>query len=248
VSDPLAHPEAVALAEEIASAARHDLRNRLAAIRGAMYYLQRRFAMTELWDSDPRVPQFITVIGDEVERATLVLAERLTLSQLYTRRVARVDVEECARLAIEHARLRGRTDLSLVVDAAPQDAAPASEGGTVRLPWGVTADRNELALALRCLVENAAEAIEGAGTITVRIRPTDPGLQVQILDTGPGFQGDAARCALDPYFTTKEGHAGLGLNIVQRICKRYGGTVTLGEPDRRPQVTLSFLPSRRQAP
>jgi CheY-like chemotaxis protein len=45
---------------------RHFVRNRLAAIRNAAFYLQRRVEGTPLWEGDPRVPRFFALIVDEL--------------------------------------------------------------------------------------------------------------------------------------------------------------------------------------
>jgi CheY-like chemotaxis protein len=45
---------------------RHFVRNRLAAIRNAAFYLQRRVEGTPLWQDDPRVPRFFALIVDEL--------------------------------------------------------------------------------------------------------------------------------------------------------------------------------------
>lgn len=48
------------------SADRHFVRNRLAAIRNAAFYLQRRVECTALWQDDPRVARFFALIVDEL--------------------------------------------------------------------------------------------------------------------------------------------------------------------------------------
>ncbi|MGZ3477250.1 MAG: hypothetical protein ACXVCJ_22325, partial [Polyangiales bacterium] len=59
--DALASVEHFAIAEEIASLVRHDLRNRLGAIRNSSYFLQRRVKTTPLWSEEPRVPKFFAL-------------------------------------------------------------------------------------------------------------------------------------------------------------------------------------------
>ncbi len=82
------------------------------------------------------------------------------------------------------------------------------------------------------LVTNAIDAMEGAGTLTVRTAAdgTD-GVVVEIVDTGPGMSPDVARRAFEPFFTTKEvgRGTGLGLDISRRVVEeRHGGTIEIG--------------------
>ena len=49
---------------------RHNLRNRLSAIRNAVFYLKRKSQGTPIWDDDPRVQSFFTLVEDELQRCT----------------------------------------------------------------------------------------------------------------------------------------------------------------------------------
>jgi signal transduction histidine kinase len=70
------------------------------------------------------------------------------------------------------------------------------------------------------LMDNALQAMDGQGTLTVRTgRAGDDMLQVEICDTGPGIPDDVVSRIFEPFFTTKpvgQG-TGLGLDISWRI-------------------------------
>src|SRR6476646_3505069 len=74
-SDPLGGLERASVAEEVASLLRHDLRNHLASIRNAAFYLRRRTKDTEVWRSDPRMAQFFSLIDDTVLTSTGLLED-----------------------------------------------------------------------------------------------------------------------------------------------------------------------------
>jgi len=94
------------------------------------------------------------------------------------------------------------------------------------------------------LIHNAADAMEGDGTLTVRTRTEDDDhLMVEIGDTGPGVPEDVRTRVFEPFFTTKEvgKGTGLGLDIAWRIVVgRHGGEIRLeSEPgNTRFQVIL----------
>ena len=84
------------------------------------------------------------------------------------------------------------------------------------------------------LIDNAVQAMEGAGTLTVRTSREDDCLLVGIGDTGPGVPDDIAGRIFEPFFTTKavgEG-TGLGLDISWRIVvkKHHGNLSVVSEP------------------
>jgi signal transduction histidine kinase len=105
------------------------------------------------------------------------------------------------------------------------------------------------------ILTNAAQAIEGEGTITVSIHPRDGGrlVEVKVSDTGRGIAPEIQEKIFDPFFTTKgvgEG-TGLGLAISESIVSAHGGTIRV---DSRPgdgatfTVTLPVSPSGQGHP
>ncbi|WNZ62764.1 hypothetical protein QEG98_02795 [Myxococcus sp. MxC21-1] len=68
--------ERAAVADVVASTLRHDLRNKLASIRNASFYLMRQVKKTDLWSADPRVETFFQLIEKELTSAEDVLSKR----------------------------------------------------------------------------------------------------------------------------------------------------------------------------
>ncbi len=210
--DPLGLVEAALLAEELSSAARHEVRNQLAIVRGAAYFIRRKAADSEFWEADPRVSQFFTTIDEHIEKANVLLDGGNMAERLFLRRPEPTDILSCAHLAVKSARVDARVRFEVTGSSAPVHVDPA-----------------EGALAVRCLLENAAQAMPSGGTAIVRGHVCETGREVEVavIDSGEGFLAGAAERALEPFFTTKAGRPGLGLNIAQRICRRYGGSLSV---------------------
>jgi two-component system NtrC family sensor kinase len=80
------------------------------------------------------------------------------------------------------------------------------------------------------LLLNAADAMDGAGTVEVACTAERGTIRVTITDTGPGVPAELRRKIFDPFFTTKppgQG-TGLGLAISRSIVESYGGQLDLG--------------------
>ena len=78
---------------------------------------------------------------------------------------------------------------------------------------------------------NAAEAMEGDGTLTLKsaFNPLEESIDVTVSDTGCGISDENIRRIFDPFFTTKEvgQGTGLGLAISYGIIGEHGGRVSL---------------------
>lgn len=79
------------------------------------------------------------------------------------------------------------------------------------------------------LIDNAADAMDGSGTITISASNEGGEVVVSVADTGPGMPEDVASRIFDPFFTTKEPGkgTGLGLHTVHTIVNRIGGEITV---------------------
>jgi signal transduction histidine kinase/predicted CoA-binding protein len=63
------------------------------------------------------------------------------------------------------------------------------------------------------IIDNACDALEGEGQITVRTRQEDQWVVVEIEDNGPGIPEEIKDKVFDPFFTTKEPGKGTGLGL-----------------------------------
>jgi signal transduction histidine kinase len=102
------------------------------------------------------------------------------------------------------------------------------------------------------LIDNALQAMDGTGTLTIRTSRADDCLLVEIADTGPGIPDDIVNRIFEPFFTTKpvgEG-TGLGLDISWRIVvnKHHGDLSVQSRPgDTRFRVRLPLRDSEETA-
>jgi signal transduction histidine kinase len=101
----------------------------------------------------------------------------------------------------------------------------------------------ELNQAWTNIIDNALDAMNGDGTLTVRTGRADECVFVEIGDTGPGIPPDVRQKIFDPFFTTKPvgRGTGLGLDVTFRvIVNRHRGDISVAsEPgDTRFRVRL----------
>ncbi|MGC4111523.1 MAG: ATP-binding protein [Nocardioides sp.] len=91
------------------------------------------------------------------------------------------------------------------------------------------------------LVDNAVDAMDGQGRLTIRTRAEDEGVVVELEDTGPGMPPEVVARAFEPFFSTKDvgKGTGLGLDIARRIVvERHRGRIDIVSPAAHDQGTL----------
>jgi signal transduction histidine kinase len=95
---------------------------------------------------------------------------------------------------------------------------------------GIEGDPVQLRQVFVNLLENAVHAAAPAGTVVVRGRRVDGGIEVDVEDSGRGVDPAARRHLFEPLVTTKEHGIGLGLALAKQIAERHGGSI--GYSDR----------------
>lgn len=86
--------------------------------------------------------------------------------------------------------------------------------------------------AVRALVRNAVEAMNGSGSLAVRlVEEPDGSARLTVRDTGPGLDAATALRAFEPFFTTKPEAAGLGLSQAHAFARQSGGGLNLASVD-----------------
>jgi signal transduction histidine kinase len=91
------------------------------------------------------------------------------------------------------------------------------------------------------LLVNAAQAIEGEGTISIKTYTENNSIIVKVKDTGSGIPENSLKDIFDPFFTTKPAGqgTGLGLSISYSIIKKHGGDIRVeSEPGVGTEFTI----------
>ena len=110
----------------------------------------------------------------------------------------------------------------------------------------VHADENKLGQVFINLIVNAAQSMDGAGTLILRTEFVSDTNRVRIecSDTGCGIDTKNLDKIFDPFFTTKERGrgTGLGLSICHGIIEQHGGTITADSAEGKGSMFTILLP------
>lgn len=109
----------------------------------------------------------------------------------------------------------------------------------------ISGDETQLRAMIGHLITNAREAMPpSGGTIALATSCDERGWVVlEVRDTGRGMLPHAQERAVEPFFTTKGGHVGVGLSIAHGIWRRHGGTLAIrSQPGEGTRVRLFVEP------
>jgi signal transduction histidine kinase len=111
-------------------------------------------------------------------------------------------------------------------------------------PALVQGDADRLTQVGRLLLANACEAARQQVQVCLRTDATARQVEWTVHDDGPGLRADLSDRLFRPFFTTRPGHAGLGLALARKIVDLHQGRIAAGNRSGggfRAQVWLPVL-------
>jgi two-component system sensor histidine kinase HydH len=208
---------------EMSAGLAHEIRNPLAAIKGAAQYLD-----PSKLPADDR--EFLEILVEEVNRLDGVVTQFLDYSRPLKPALAQTNVNEVLERTFKLLQAQVPPDIALELDLA---------GWLPR----VQADAEQLKQVFLNLALNAFQAMPGGGRLDVSTRVARDELafwregsrradvvEIRFRDNGPGIPEEARENVFVPFYTTKEKGTGLGLAICQRIVKAHQGTIVVRSP------------------
>jgi two-component system nitrogen regulation sensor histidine kinase GlnL len=191
----------------------HEIKNPLGGLRGAAQLLEREV-------HDKSLKEYTQIIISEADRLQALIDRMLgpnTVPQLQAVNVHQV---------LEHVRelVRVESGDGLTIDTDYDPSLPELQ-----------ADPDLLIQALLNIVRNAAQALQGQGTIKLRTR-----VQrnfniasrkhrlvacIEVIDNGPGIDEVLQKQVFYPMVTGRSDGTGLGLSIAQALISRHQGLI-----------------------
>lgn len=158
-------------------------------------------------------------------------------------------LEEMAREFSEFGRLPegppAEVDLAELLEELVRTTLPPTMAHTIEksptLP-AIQGQYDPLRRAFSNLIRNAAEAMDGAGTIELRLDHVNHDVLVEIRDHGPGISPEDKSRVFEPYFTRKARGTGLGLALVRQTIEHHRGSIELRDPDGGGTAVVVTLP------
>ncbi|HEV2287643.1 MAG TPA: ATP-binding protein [Candidatus Acidoferrales bacterium] len=208
--------------QEVAQRIAHEIKNPLTPIQLSAQRLLRhleRSSPARRREDRSEWPSLVSECAHLIQREVHTLESLVNEFSQFARfpaaRLAPADVNSIASDALDvfEGRLEGvaiHRELSCVLPA-------------------VKADSELLRRVIVNLIDNAAEALEGATlrsiTVTTRVAGQGDAIEIEVCDTGHGISPEDKDKLFLPHFSTKDRGTGLGLAIASRIISEHHGTL-----------------------
>ena len=220
--EKLFQKEKMAVLGQMAGSVSHELRNPLAVMSNAVYYLK----LAEP-DPAPKVEEYLGILEDEIDQAARIVADLLDFS--------RIKPPDQKAVSLDHMVHQVQDELSLPEEIRwkveiPRDLPP------------VRVDPGHLKQILLNLLTNAFQAMPKGGVLNVSALDQGEDLQIRIRDTGTGIALEHQDKIFEPLFTTKERGIGLGLAITKRLVQVNGGAVDFESQEGEGTLFVVHLP------
>lgn len=199
----LVKSERLAAIGQMASIISHEIRNPLAVISNAT-----RLIKMLVRTPDAKLLKQFGIIEAEIKQANSIISEVLGYARTRDLILSTIDLNSYLReILLSYPFIPG---ITLKDELDPE---------SVR----IKVDAEEIKQAIRNIVSNAVEAMNGGGTLTVGTKVGRRVVCIYIADTGPGISEEVRHKMFAPFFTTKARGTGLGLAVVGKAIVRHKG-------------------------
>jgi len=221
LEDRLREATAMARLGEMAAVIAHEVKNPLAAVRGAVQVMGSRLPK-ESGDG-----AIVKEIIARIDGLNDLIQDLLVFARPPAPKLANVDARSITESVVE----------LLKRDPAFAELAVVIEGN----PPPMMGDATMLTITLQNLLINSAQAMAGRGAISITFGADDAWQVVEIADTGPGLPAEIRAAMFRPFKTTKARGTGLGMATAKRLTELQNGRIEAASPPSGGTiVTLRF--------
>jgi two-component system sensor kinase FixL len=219
--------EQAALAKlgEMAAVIAHEVKNPLAAVRGAIEVIGARLP------HDGRDAGVVKEIMGRIDSLNDLMKDLLLFARPPQPKPSLVEIQSLVMSTAE-----------LLTEDPALDAVRVEVEGSGS---PILADLGLLKLVILTLLVIGAHAMRGRGNINVSVKTSDDACHVAFNDSGPGIPPEIREKIFTPFFTTKSRGSGLGLPTAKRLIEAHRGTIDVLCPPGGGTTVTVRLPARK---
>jgi signal transduction histidine kinase len=220
----LLRAEKMAAAGRLTASIAHEVNNPLQSVQNCLHLAGREDVPAE------KRKEYFDLAQTELERLMKTMQRMLDFYRPGSAKVAHVDILDLLQhvLSLTSQQLGQR---QIEVHAELPESLPS-----------IYAVSSQIQQIFFNLILNALDAMPAGGTLKIRAREFEHGVEIVFQDTGPGIPENRRNDIFEPFFSTKEGGTGLGLTVSYNIVTAHGGTLDLVNEHEPGACFRLFLP------
>lgn len=220
----LAHRDRLAEIGKFSTIIAHELKNPLGIIKGAVDIIAKP-------STPPQLNLTMTgYIQDEVRRLNKIIEDFLAFARPAPPKKQLCDVNDVVRKLAGHFSVpdEAQKNVRLELDLCSRTQTEI--------------DEDQIYQVLLNLANNAQQAMEHDGIITIRTYCHEGLVTLQVQDSGPGIPPEISEKVFEPFFTTKTQGTGLGLAIVKKFIESHQGGISIARAPGGGAIFKIYLP------
>jgi two-component system NtrC family sensor kinase len=211
------HTNKLASIGRLAAGVGHEINNPLAIINQKTGLVEDLLHLSPDFEHKQTINNCLKVIDQSVERCKAITHRLLGFARradVHSESLQVNDVIQEVIQFLENSMMHNRIRLELKL----QDDLPP-----------IYSDHLQLQQVFLNIINNAIDAMDKEGLVTIMTHVVAGEVRVVIQDTGSGIADDVLANIFEPFFTTKETGkgTGLGLSITYGLVKKLGGDITV---------------------
>jgi len=206
----------------------HELRNPLAIVKATVQVMEGEFKTQQ------GLREYTKVICDQVDRGNLVIKELLDFGRPCKPIVSPTELNRLLE--------------SVLIFTFPmlrQNKIELEKKFEPNLPL-VNIDMDRMKQVFVNLIINAIQAMEGGGKLIIESIVKEETIEVNFADSGTGIEPNDLSRVFDPFYTTRDDGAGLGLSISYQIIHMHMGRIWVSETSPKGTTMAVSIPKSNQ--
>lgn len=215
--------EKLAAIGELATMVGHDLRNPLQSIENAAYFLNQELPK---YNVPPKTVEMLHTISSSIDYADKIIRDLQDFSATKPPTLEKTDINTIVKETLSQTQIPKNIELHTELVYLPE----------------MKADKDQMKRVFLNLTQNAIQAMEHGGKLTVSTEKTEAFVEVSFKDTGVGIPNENLQKLFTPLFTTKAKGMGMGLPICKKFIENHGGSIEVESQEGKGSTFTIKLP------
>ncbi len=208
----------------------HELRNPLAIVKATVQVMEGEFK------NQQELKEYSKVICEQVDRGNSVIKELLDFGRPSKPIVSPTELNRLLESV-----------LTFTYPMLRQNKIELEKRFELNLPI-VTIDMDRMKQVFVNLILNAIQAMQGGGKLIIESIVKDEDIEINFSDSGSGIELNDLPRVFDPFYTTRDDGAGLGLSISYQIMHMHMGKIWVSETSSKGTTMSVSIPKSNQLP